>query len=153
MPKLERPGEFVINFEDFGDPEAPSVVLLHEAANDLRMWAPHIGPFAENYRVIAPDLRGHGQTTCPPFHASAPSPDTDVSSANGAHPYAIDAFAEDVRALLDFLEVGVCVLVGTGFGGMVALELAASSPERFAGLVLSDTSRRTRQSRLQRRLP
>jgi len=140
MPKLERPGEFVINFEDFGDPEAPPVILLHDAANDLRMWAPLIRPLAENYRVIAPDLRGHGQTSCPPFDTSAHASDANVSSSNSDDCYSISAFAEDVRALMEFLEIGVCVLVGTGFGGSVALELAVHAPERFAGLVLSDAS-------------
>lgn len=135
MPKLERPGGFVINYDDFGDPEAPAVVLLHDAASDLRMWAPHIGPFSENYRVITPDLRGHGETTAPPFDT------TNLPGApGGAQPYAIEAFADDLAALLDSLDIPLCALVGSGFGGMVALQFATTSPERVAGLVLSGTS-------------
>jgi len=139
MPKLERSGGFVINYEDLGDPEAPAVVLLHTAASDLRMWAPHIGPFSENYRVIAPDLRGHGETTAPQFD-TLNAPDDAPGAPGGAQPYTIEAFADDLGALLDSLDIPLCALVGSGFGGMVALQFATTSPGRVAGLVLSETS-------------
>jgi len=129
MPKLERPDGFVINYDDRGDRDAPAVVLLHGFTSDLRMWAPHAGPFAEGYRVIAPDLRGHGETTAPPFDAGAPA---------GA--YTMEAYADDLSALLDALEVDVCALAGSSFGGMVALQFATTWPGRVAALVLSDTS-------------
>lgn len=113
-----------MNYQEWGDPEAPAVVLLHSFAADLRMWFACIPPLAEDYRVIAPDLRGHGLTASP----------EDIGA------YAMAAYAEDLRAFLDALEVELCALAGCGFGGMAALQFTVNWPERVAGLVLTDTS-------------
>jgi pimeloyl-ACP methyl ester carboxylesterase len=88
------------------------------------MWLPAAGELSQEYRVIAPDMRGHGATTAP----------EDIES------YTIEAYAEDLKALLDHLEIDICALAGCSFGGMVALQFATTWPERLAGLVLSDTS-------------
>ncbi len=123
MATFERDG-FSMYYEEAGDTESPAVVLLHGFTADNRMWLPSAGMLAEDYRVIAPDMRGHGATTAP----------EDIDS------YTIEAYAEDIGALLDHLEVDVCVVAGCSFGGMVALQFATTWPERLAGLVLSDTS-------------
>ncbi len=123
MPEFDREG-FTISYEVAGDPEAPPVVLLHGFTSDNRMWLPVAGALAEDYRVIAPDLRGHGATSAP----------------ETLETYTMETYAEDLRALLDHLEVDICALAGCSFGGMVALQFATSWPERLAGLVLSDTS-------------
>lgn len=123
MPQFEHDG-ITLNYEDHGDPEAPAVVLLHGFTSDLRSWAPLLEDLTADYRAIALDLRGHGQSAAPE--------DLDA--------YTIEALAGDVAALLDHLEVDICALVGSSFGGMVALQFAVTWPERLAGLVLSDTS-------------
>mgnify|MGYP001308245510 FL=1 len=123
MPEFRR-DDFTIFYEEAGDLESPAVVLLHGFTSDNRMWLPVAGELSQDYRVIAPDLRGHGATTAP----------EDLDS------YTIEQFADDVKALLDPLEVDICALAGCSFGGMVALQFAATWPERLAGLVLSDTS-------------
>jgi pimeloyl-ACP methyl ester carboxylesterase len=123
MPEFRR-DDFTIFYEEAGDLESPAVVLLHGFTSDNRMWLPVAGELSQDYRVIAPDLRGHGATTAP----------EDLDS------YTIEQFADDVKALLDHLEVDICALAGCSFGGMVALQFAATWPERLAGLVLSDTS-------------
>lgn len=123
MPQFEHDG-INLNYEDTGDPEAPAVVLLHGFTSDLRSWAPLLEDLTADYRAVALDLRGHGQSSAP----------EDVES------YTIDALAGDVAAFLDHLEVDICALVGSSFGGMVALQFAVTWPERLAGLVLSDTS-------------
>ncbi|MEX0782116.1 MAG: alpha/beta fold hydrolase [Dehalococcoidia bacterium] len=124
MPTLPLSDELSINYEWWGDPEAPGVVLLHGFTADLRMWAPHVDALSEDYRVIAVDLRGHGRSSAP----------EEIES------YTMEAYAEDVRALLDSLEVDVCGLIGCSFGGMVALQFAVTWPERVAALVISDSS-------------
>jgi pimeloyl-ACP methyl ester carboxylesterase len=124
MPELVTADGLALNYEEWGDPEAPAVVLLHGFTSDLRMWRPHVDGFSRDYRVIAPDLRGHG-------HTSAPE---DLAE------YTMERYAEDLRALLDALTIDVCALVGCSFGGMVAVHFATEHPERIAGLVLSDTS-------------
>lgn len=123
MPEISR-GDFTISYEEAGDLESPAVVLLHGFTSDNRMWLPVAGPLSEDYRVIAPDLRGHGATSAP----------QDLDS------YTIEAYADDLAGFLDDLEIDVCVVVGCSFGGMVALQFATTWPERLAGLVLSDTS-------------
>lgn len=123
MPEFTRDG-FTTFYEEAGDAESPAVVLLHGFTSDNRMWLPVAGELSQEYRVIAPDLRGHGATTAP----------EDIES------YSIEAYADDLKALLDHLEIDICALAGCSFGGMVALQFATTWPERLAGLVLSDTS-------------
>jgi len=123
MPEFERDG-VVLSYTTWGDPEAPTVVLLHGFTSDQRMWLPHVEAFAEDYRVIAPDLRGHGRSDSPE--------DLDA--------YLMAGYADDLRALLDDAGAGVCALIGCSFGGMVALQFATTWPERVAALVVSDSS-------------
>jgi pimeloyl-ACP methyl ester carboxylesterase len=117
-------GGVTIVFEEAGDLEAPPVVLLHGFTADNRMWLPCAEFLSEDYRVIAPDMRGHGLSSAP----------------EELEAYTIEAYAEDIKNLLDSLEVDVCVLIGCSFGGMVALQFATTWPERLAGLVISDSS-------------
>lgn len=123
MPELTF-GDFTTYYEEAGDLEAPAVVLLHGFTSDNRMWLPVAGALSQDYRVIAPDMRGHGATSAP----------EDLAT------YTMDAYADDLVQLLDALEVDVCALVGCSFGGMVALHFAGAHPDRVAGLVVSDTS-------------
>jgi len=123
MPELAL-DDITLHYQDAGDPEAPAVVLLHGFTSDLRMWTPHVDPLSVDYRVVAPDMRGHGASGAPEAPES----------------YTMEGYAEDLRDLLDHLGVDVCALVGCSFGGMVALQFATTWPERIAGLVLSDTS-------------
>ncbi len=123
MPEFERDG-VVLSYATWGDPEAPSVVLLHGFTSDQRMWLPHVEAFAGDYRVIVPDLRGHGRSDSP----------------ESLDAYSMEVYAEDLRALLDEVGAGVCALIGCSFGGMVALQFATTWPERVAALVVSDSS-------------
>lgn len=124
MPEFTASDGLVVHFEVAGEEDSPPVVLLHDAETDLRMWMPHIGAFSADYRVILPDLRGHGLSGAPE------SPDD----------YRIGRFAADLGELLDSLNLDICALVGAGFGGMVALEFAVAHAGRVAALVLSDTA-------------
>jgi pimeloyl-ACP methyl ester carboxylesterase len=100
----------------------PIVVLLHGFPLNRSMWDAQIRALAPNYRVIAPDLRGHGES---------PAPD-------GV--YTMETMAEDVLALLDHLGIaGPVVLGGLSMGGYVALALALNHPMRVGGLILTDT--------------
>jgi 3-oxoadipate enol-lactonase len=124
MPELVLADDLTLNYQEWGDSESPAVVLLHGFTADLRMWMAHAEPLSRDYRVIAPDLRGHGRSSAP----------EDLAS------YTMEAYAGDLLALLDALEIDVCALVGCSFGGMIAAHFATERPERLAGLVLSDAS-------------
>jgi pimeloyl-ACP methyl ester carboxylesterase len=101
----------------------PVVVLGPSFLWDAAMWAPQIEALADRYRVIVPDLWGHG--------------------ASGALPTGTATMHDLARqhlALLDRLEIDRCTIVGLSVGGMWGAELALMAPERVAGLVLMGTS-------------
>jgi pimeloyl-ACP methyl ester carboxylesterase len=100
----------------------PVVVLLHGFPLSKEMWRHQLDALAVGYRVIAPDLPGHGES---------PAPDRI---------YEMDAMADEVVALLDRLGiVQPVVLGGLSMGGYVALALLRRHPERVRGLLLMDT--------------
>jgi len=118
MPTLERDGAR-IHYEISGS--GPAVVLGHSFLCDTHMWAAVAPALAERYRVINVDFRGHGGST-------APSPHT------------LEDLADDWRATLDREGIARAALVGLSMGGMTAMRLALSTPDRVAGLGLLDTS-------------
>ncbi|MFD4372690.1 alpha/beta fold hydrolase [Streptomyces sp. NPDC058486] len=92
-----------------------TVVLLHSGVCDRRMWDGQFQALADaGHRVVRCDLRGFGETP-----ADAPH-----------------LHADDVRDLLDHLGAERAVLVGSSFGGEVALEFAVRHPGRTAALAL-----------------
>jgi pimeloyl-ACP methyl ester carboxylesterase len=101
------------------------VVLVHSFGGSTAQWAPQLLSLRRTRRAVALDLRGHGE--------SAPSTDGD---------YAIESFAADIGAVLDSLGLAKVVLVGHGLGATVALEYAATHPDRVVGLLLAATPAR-----------
>ena len=86
------------------------------------MWDEQLAGIGSIYRVIAPDLRGFGESPVP----------------EGV--YTMDAMADDVVELLETLEImGPVVVGGLSMGGYVALSLAARYPTRVRALMLMDT--------------
>ena len=99
-----------------GDP----VVLLHGFAETSHMWLPLIAKLADKHTVIAPDLRGFGQSSAPP---------------DG---YAKAAMAQDIHALVKRLGYDHIRLVGHDIGLMVAYAYAAQYPAEVDRLVLME---------------
>jgi pimeloyl-ACP methyl ester carboxylesterase len=99
-----------------GDP----IVLLHGFAETSHMWLPLIEKLAGKYTVIAPDLRGFGQSAAP---------------SDG---YTKAAMAQDIRALVKSLGHGRIRLVGHDIGLMVAYAYAAQYPDEIERLVLME---------------
>jgi pimeloyl-ACP methyl ester carboxylesterase len=98
------------------------LVFVHGNAGTREIWRPQIKYFAQRFRVVAPDLRGHG----------------DSDKPTGAYP--ISAFVGDLARLFDALAIDRAVIAGHSMGGRVALSLALEHPRRVAGLVLAGTS-------------
>jgi pimeloyl-ACP methyl ester carboxylesterase len=110
----------LLAYDDHGP--GPVVVLLHGFPLDRSMWSAQETSVGSIYRVIAPDLRGHGETAAP----------------EGI--YTMEAMADDVLELLDALQINEpIVLGGLSMGGYVALAMMARYPERVRGLMLMDT--------------
>lgn len=97
------------------------LVFLHGFPLSRGVWQKQIEGFQESYRVIAPDLRGLGDSQ------TQPGPATMAQCA------------DDVRALLVQLTTGPVVLIGHSMGGYVALAFARQFPELLRGLILVGT--------------
>lgn len=100
----------------------PAVVLIHGHPFNRSMWAPQLAALAGDYHVIAPDLRGYGDSPVTP----------------GTVPMA--QLAADVARLLDRLGVGRAAPVGLSMGGLVTMELAIADPARWWALGLVATT-------------
>ncbi|OPA92150.1 2-succinyl-6-hydroxy-2,4-cyclohexadiene-1-carboxylate synthase [Pseudomonas fluorescens] len=100
----------------------PVVLLGSSYLWDRDMWAPQITALSQKYRVIVPELWGHGE--------SGPLP---VSTRS------LDDLARQTLALLDHLDIEHINLVGLSVGGMWGARLALLAPERVNSLVLMDT--------------
>ena len=114
-------GSFHTNYHDMG--EGDPLVLLHGSGPGVSAWANWRGVaprFAENFRVIAPDLVGFGYTDEPAdFRFSF-----------------MDSWIDQIEALLEGLDLKEITLVGNSFGGAVALAYTIAHPERVKRLVL-----------------
>lgn len=108
------------NLEDNGSP----LLFLHALGANARTWEPVAACLAgEGYTLLAPDLRGHGQTD---------SPDED---------YSLAAIASDLASFLAMADLGRPVIIGHAWGALLALDYAARfpfGPRAPAGIVLVD---------------
>lgn len=111
-----------LDYEQYGDPAAPPVVLLGSLGSDRSMWTPQITALSPIANVVAVDHRGHGK-----------SPVVDG-------PYTVADLGGDVVALLDSLGLDSVHFVGLSLGGAVGQWLAAHRPERIRTLTLLCTS-------------
>ena len=114
-----------LHVHDSGDEGAPAIVCLHGVGDTGSMFAPLAARLPE-FRLRAPDLRGHG--------ASGREP-----------PWDVETHVADVLETLG--DVRACAWVGFSFGGRMAIELAAREPERVERLVLLDPAIRIRPER------
>ena len=108
-------------YELHGKEGAPWLIFSHSLACTVRMWDPQIAAFKDRYRILAYDMRGHGQSAAP------------------AGPYTLDMLADDVLALLRELKIDRACYVGLSIGGMIGQHLALKEPKRFEKMVLADT--------------
>ena len=129
---VARVGDLDIQYTDWGDPAAPVVLLVHGFNVQSHTWDPIASVLAERYRVIAPDLRGHG------------------GSSWATDGYRAEQFAGDLGALLDQLGIDSCTVVGHSLGARVAIALAGMRPDLVSRLVLSDTGPEVRRAGAQR---
>jgi len=117
--KQIRSDDARISYEITG--EGPPVVLLHPFPANHQFWGPASRTLAQRYRLIIPDLRGHGESDA------------------GEGPATMDKHVQDLARILKQEEVGRAPFVGVSIGGYILFEFWRKFRGRVAALVLCNT--------------
>lgn len=122
MPTVRANG-IDIQYELLGS--GPMLALSHGWMGPTDCWPPGVlDALAEHLRVLVYDVRGHGGTTVPD--------DPDA--------YSMPIYAQDLRALLDALDIEQAHIGGVSQGGMISAQFAVDSPERTRSLLICDST-------------
>ncbi|WP_114948373.1 3-oxoadipate enol-lactonase [Microvirga calopogonii] len=116
-----------VNGDDFfvqldGPAEAPVLLLSNSLSSDLSMWDDQVPVWAQRFRVVRYDQRGHG------------------ASVVSAPPYSMDQLGRDVIGIMDALRIERGHWCGLSLGGMVGMWMLTHAPERIDKAVLANTS-------------
>ena len=107
-------------YEEAGRADGPPLVLLHGfTGTGAREWGQHLTPLGERYRLIVPDLRGHGRTDNP----------------DGSGAFNHRQFARDIVSLCESIGVERSAFCGQSSGSMLLLSLALAAPGLAAACV------------------
>ncbi len=117
-----RAGDIDVHVQIDGPDGTAPLMLLHSLGTSLHVWDEQARALAGPFRVIRPDLRGHGLTT--------------VTQGPGA----IEAMAADVLAVMDALGVDRAHVGGLSIGGLIAQSMAHQAAGRVQSLILCDTA-------------
>jgi pimeloyl-ACP methyl ester carboxylesterase len=109
-----------IRYEVTGRGE-PTLVFVHGWSCDRSYWRAQIEHFSRSHRVVAIDLGGHGE------------------SGVNRNAWTVSSFAEDVRAVVEALDIRSAVLVGHSMGGAVVAEVARRLPTRVVAVIPVDS--------------
>jgi esterase len=110
-----------LRYLEWGEPDAPPIVCIHGYTGSAEAFNALGRHLKARFRILAPDVRGHGE--------SAWSPDE-------AYQYADQA--GDLAAFAERMELEKFVLIGTSMGGIIAMTYAGRCADRLAGLVIND---------------
>lgn len=94
-----------IFFEDKGNSDK-SVILIHHLAGSVNSWKYVVPKLSEKFRVITYDLRGHGRSSVPP------------------NPYRIEDHSDDLKRLIEELNIKEPLLIGHSIGSLIAIDFA-----------------------------
>jgi 3-oxoadipate enol-lactonase len=111
-----------MHYELTGPQDAPTLVLSNSLGTNLSLWDPQLPVFAQTFRVLRYDSRGHGQTSA-----------TEDE-------YSVETLGRDVLQLLDALNLDRTNFCGLSIGGMTGMWLAVNAPQRLENLVLTNTA-------------
>jgi 3-oxoadipate enol-lactonase len=117
-------GGLTLWYDVSGRADAPPLLLSHALGTTADLWAPQMAAFANAFRVIRYDTRGHGRSSVPPGS------------------YAIDQLGRDALAVLDAAGVDRAHIGGLSLGGLTAMWLGIHAPHRIISLILSSTAAR-----------
>lgn len=125
MPRARIAEGLELNYEVFGDDDAPAVVLVRGTGADGTRWMPQVEAHREEFRVVIFDNRGVGGSDTPPG------------------PYTVADMANDTVALLDVLGIDRCHLSGSR-SGAICCHIAIEQPQRVRSLQLHSSWLATR---------
>ena len=108
-----------LSYTDHG--EGVPLVFIHAFPFSSAMWEPQIKKFSKDYRIIAIDLRGHGESDAPLWH------------------FTLDDYAEDIHELLTHMNIKQATFIGLSMGGYTLFSLYRKFPELVKAMVLADT--------------
>ena len=108
-----------INYYEHGQ-EGPVLVFVHGWSCDASYWREQVEYFKEKYHMVLIDLAGHGR------------------SGSERENYTMEAFGQDVKAVVESIGAEKVVLIGHSMGALVIAEAARLMPEKAIGLVAID---------------
>jgi esterase len=114
-------GGLTHHYLQWGNPNSPTLLMLHGLRSYGRTWAAVAEALAGQYRIIAPDFRGRGE--------SAWDPQRD---------YFTNRYVADIESLVAILELGGFSIVGHSMGGAVGYTYAARHPDQVQSLIIED---------------
>ena len=113
-----------ISYTVEGAPDCPVLLFINSIGTTRDLWLPQVPALAGTYRVIRYDTRGHGSSSVP------------------AGDYAIAQLGHDALAVLDAEGAPQAHVCGISLGGLTAMWLGVSAPDRVSSLVLANTAAR-----------
>jgi len=119
MATVSLPGGPTVNYREWGRPDGAVVLLLHGLTASGRSWQNVAPVLGENFRVVAPDARGHG-------------------GSQWMRDYSFELMSDDVVKLMEQLGILAAIVMGHSMGALTAYELAATRPELIRLLVLEE---------------
>ena len=108
-----------INYYEYGQ-ERPILIFVHGWSCDANYWREQVEYFKKKYHVVLIDLAGHGL------------------SGSGRENYTMEAFGQDVKAVVESVGAEKVVLIGHSMGALVIAEAARLMPEKTIGLIAVD---------------
>ena len=118
MPHATTDDNVQLYFEETGS--GTPIIFVHEFAGDLRSWEPQMRHFGQRYRAIAFNARGYPPSAVPEDTAQ----------------YSQDRAADDIAAVLDYLDIERANVVGLSMGGFATLHFGFRHPQRALSLVV-----------------
>lgn len=109
-----------LHYEEYG--HGTPLLLVHGLGSSTQDWEMQIPALSARYRVIVPDVRGHGRSDRP------------------RERYSIAGFSADLIALIEHLNLGAVHLVGLSMGGMIAFQLAVDQPQLLKSLCIVNSA-------------
>jgi 3-oxoadipate enol-lactonase len=119
--KKIQAGDLNVSYLDEGTQPGVPVIFIHGFPFNKVTWEEQVDLLKDNYRVLAYDVRGHGD------------------SNPGVQQFSIQQFVTDLFLFMDALYIKKAFVCGLSMGGYIALKAVQQDPDRIAGLILCDT--------------